>query len=148
MLKSQDVKIMPDKSSSKKFLAGAFHVALYTSIAGLVEMVHEMLTLILLYEASMPPKTTSVRPSLRNSLGGLVVLLQMTAKSGCRKQSGPMPKGNSIIRSPHLFGQLADGVCLSLMPCLFLGASKLDGRHANGVVAVILLLLQASSRSS
>ena len=40
----------------KKFLAGVFHVALYTSTAGPVEMVYEMLTII----AGMKEKTKLV----------------------------------------------------------------------------------------
>uniref|UniRef100_A0A0A9CGJ4 Uncharacterized protein n=1 Tax=Arundo donax TaxID=35708 RepID=A0A0A9CGJ4_ARUDO len=45
-----------------------------------------------LYVASMV-STTSFLPSLRKSLGGCVEPLQMSSKSGSRKQPSPMPKG-------------------------------------------------------
>ena len=46
-----------------------------------------------------------VSPSLRKSLGGCVVSLQMSSKSRSQKQPAPMPKGKPKGMLPHILGQ-------------------------------------------
>lgn len=61
---------------------------------------------------------TSVSPSLRKSLAGCVVLLQMSSKSGSRKQPAPMPNGYVKLRLPHVLEQPASEAVEGMVPLL------------------------------
>lgn len=67
--------------------------------------------------------TTSRLMLLKNGLGELVLVLQVTAKDEFELQPGPIPKGKGMMTFPHLSGQ----------PCLDQDSSwdKIVVRHRN-----------------
>lgn len=74
-----------------KDFPGASHDMLYTLTLDFMEMEWENITS---KYSVLGESMISVVPFLNNSLGGCVVLLQMSSKSGCLEQwDDPIPKG-------------------------------------------------------